>query len=132
MDSVSQKNQALSEIDASGIVARQRWRHWKGGVYTVVGTGIVEATMDPVVMYTGPDGVVWVRALHVFLEEVAPGKRRFTRVGQAWIGESLPEPRGVCGFSEGTCKAADCPDHGIFPREPAHPMMARPRGGRYL
>lgn len=131
MDSVSQKNRALAEIDASGIAARQQWRHWKGGLYTIVGTGIVEATMDAVVMYAGADGVVWVRTLYVFLEEVAPGKRRFERVmpAQPWVGETIPDR---CALSEGTCKAADCPEHGIFPREPAHPMMPRPRGGRYL
>lgn len=74
------KEQALAEIDASGIAARQRWQHWKGSTYTIVGTGIVEKTMDPVVMYAGADGVVWVRPLFVFTEEVAPGKPRFVRV----------------------------------------------------
>lgn len=128
MDRESQKKRALAEIDASGVAAHQRWKHWKGPIYTVVGTGIVEQTMDPVVMYAGADGIVWVRSLHVFLEEAAPGRARFTRM-RAWVGESLPDR---CAFSEGTCKAADCPEHGVFPRAPAHPMMPRPRGGRYL
>lgn len=127
------KNRALAEIDASGILARQQWRHWKGAVYTVVGTGIVEKTMDPVVMYAGHDGVVWVRPVHVFLEEVAPGKPRFQRVMAqgTWVGEALP---ARCAFSEGVCKAGDCPEHGLWPRarEPAHPMMPRPRGGRFI
>lgn len=75
---MTRKEQGLAEIDAAGVRPGQRWQHWKGTTYTVVATGLDEATTYPVVVYGGHDGVVWTRPLHVFLEEVSPGVARFT------------------------------------------------------
>ena len=72
------KEDALYQLDASEVRAGQRWKHTKKGtIYTIIATGIAEATLTPVVMYAGPDGVVWVRALDVFLANNDEGKPRF-------------------------------------------------------
>lgn len=47
------------------------WRHRSGGLYRVVTTVIVEATLEPAVVYTknGGDGVLkWCRPLSEFLD----------------------------------------------------------------
>jgi hypothetical protein len=72
------KNDALFKLDACEVRPGQRWKHLKTGhMYMVVATGIQEATLEPVVIYAGPDGVVWVRALEVFLGDTDQGKPRF-------------------------------------------------------
>ncbi|MCP1674320.1 hypothetical protein J2T57_001422 [Natronocella acetinitrilica] len=35
--------------------------HRKGGKYRVLHRGLLEATLDPVVVYQAADGLVWVR-----------------------------------------------------------------------
>lgn len=124
----AKKMRALAEIDASGVRPGQRYQHWKGTFYTVTSVGLFETTLDAIVGYAGPDGITWYRTLHVWCEEVEEGVPRYRLVPV----DDAPAPRR-CSFSEGSCKAADCPEHGIFPpRESAHPMMPRGRGGRYL
>lgn len=36
-------------------------RHYKHGLYEVIAAGIIEATMEPAVIYRGEDGTIWVR-----------------------------------------------------------------------
>ena len=73
---MSTKENALWMLDASEVRAGQTWQHAKGGRYTIIATGVNEATLAPVVIYAGRDGVVWVRDLAVFLGE-KDGKPRF-------------------------------------------------------
>lgn len=81
---MSTKDEALFQLDASEVRASQKWKHTKtGNLYTVVATGIAEATLTPVVIYAGHDGVVWVRALDVFLGNNDEGKARFLLVEEA-------------------------------------------------
>lgn len=57
----------------------QRWKHTATDrSYTIVTVGLSEATLSPVVAYECPDGVVWMRALAVFLSDNDEGKPRFT------------------------------------------------------
>lgn len=78
------KDEALFRLDASEVRAGQKWKHTKtGNTYTIVATGIAEATLTPVVIYAGYDGVVWVRALDVFLANNDEGKARFLLVEEA-------------------------------------------------
>jgi len=77
---MSTKDEALWMLDASEVRAGQTWRHVKtGNKYTIIATGLDEPTLTPVVIYTGHDGVVWVRALQVFLGE-KDGKPRFALI----------------------------------------------------
>lgn len=55
--------------------ANSRWRHRKGGLYTVLHHGFIEADETPCIVYR-PDGAdaVWVRPTAEFLDG------RFTRL----------------------------------------------------
>lgn len=78
---MSPKEEALYQLDASDVRAGQRWKHNKtGGVYTIIATGLAEATLAPVVIYAGRDGIVWVRALAVFLGNNETHSPRFSIV----------------------------------------------------
>lgn len=142
--SVTPRDRALADLDAAEVRPGQRWQHYKGGRYDVLAVGLLEATLDPIVVYAGHDGVVWVRTLFVWNEEVAPGTRRFTRALRVGNCEMLYDrcvgnachhalARKPCLHNEGNCKAADCPEHGwARPTETPHPMQGMPRGGRFL
>lgn len=81
------KEEALWMLDASEVRPGQTWRHGKSGNrYTVIATGVVEATLAPVVIYAGADGVVWVCALSVFLENTSDGKARFSFIDDEALG----------------------------------------------
>jgi hypothetical protein len=72
------KDEALYRLHACEVRMGQRWKHAKtDGIYTIVATGLAEATLSPVVIYEGHDGIVWVRALDVFIGDNDEGKPRF-------------------------------------------------------
>ncbi len=52
------------------------WRHYKGNLYVVVGTALLEFSKQPVVVYRGYDDIVsrimWVRPLSEWTEMVLP------------------------------------------------------------
>lgn len=130
---MTEKNLRLAEIDKAGVRAGQRWRHYKGGVYTVIAVGLVEATLDPMVVYAGHDGIVWVRTLFVWLEEVAESTPRFKRLDEEEEEESVVSDAGYerdvvarqpCALQEGNCKAHNCPEHG-FPTDPTVRVRGR-------
>lgn len=54
--------QTLAAADA---VAPSPWRpthqHRKGGLYRVIGRGLIEASKAPAVIYEAEDGTLWVR-----------------------------------------------------------------------
>lgn len=76
---MSKKDEALAVIDVAGIRAGQVWMHTKTKhCYTVLATGLAEATLTPMVVYGGADGVVWIRDLDVFLGDNGQGTPRFT------------------------------------------------------
>lgn len=82
MKNDEEKNKALRAIDESGVRAGQSWQHFRGGRYSIIATGVNEATLTPVVVYAGHDGVVWVRPLTSFLDKVDAGSEvpRFKRI----------------------------------------------------
>jgi hypothetical protein len=57
-----------------------KWRHYKGGVYTVVAVGHDSETKAPVVVYADNNGEVWVRPVSMWFEKVDGGKCRFEEV----------------------------------------------------
>ena len=52
-----------------------QFRHYKGGLYTVVGTCLIEATLKPGVLYKPHQGdqqdVTWMRPMSEFQDSVA-------------------------------------------------------------
>lgn len=76
------KDSALAALERSVVRAGQRWKHFKtNNTYDVITTGIIEASLEPAVVYAGKDGVVWVRPLSIFLGRVKHGETlvpRFT------------------------------------------------------
>jgi Protein of unknown function (DUF1653) len=75
---VSPKDEALYRLHACEIRAGQHWKHaGTGGIYSILATGLAEATLSPVVVYVDRDGIVWVRAIDVFLGDNDEGKPRF-------------------------------------------------------
>lgn len=63
-----------------------RLRHYKGGLYTVVGSCLIEATLQPGVLYKPQQGdsqdVTWMRPLAEFHDLVTTANGRFTRFVQ--------------------------------------------------
>jgi hypothetical protein len=59
----------------------QMWKHHKGSVYHIVGTGKLEVDLTPVVVYGDLDSYenLWVRSRAVFLDKVN-GVNRFERL----------------------------------------------------
>ena len=62
------------------------YRHYKGGKYRVLHTGLNEATSEPVVVYQAQNetGQIWVRPVSSFTEWVdVDGVKipRFTKIG---------------------------------------------------
>ena len=47
-----------------------KWRHYiKGGVYEVIATGYIKATMEPAVVYKSSEDIVFIRTLEEFMEK---------------------------------------------------------------
>lgn len=68
-----------SELQRRELRVGQRWRHYRGGVYRITALAIVEATMEPVVVYgLGDPARSWTRPLDEFLGDV-DGVPRFVR-----------------------------------------------------
>lgn len=68
---MDEKDVAQKKIKASCVEPGQVFRHYKGGLYTVVAVGIDEATMKPMVAYcSNLRGDVWFRTLDNWQEPV--------------------------------------------------------------
>ena len=58
---MSKSTEQFREIMESGPKPGSRWRHYKGGIYTIVCTAIDEETTSPRVVYKAEDGIIWSR-----------------------------------------------------------------------
>ncbi len=69
----------LEPLPAVGSV----WKHYRGGVYEVVGRAIREADMSPGVLHISANGamVAFFRPWAEWEDDVGGGKKRFTREG---------------------------------------------------
>ncbi|MCG2586591.1 DUF1653 domain-containing protein [Massilia sp. TS11] len=47
-----------------------RYRHYKGGIYELVGEATYEADLSPMIVYRSPKGDLWVRTRENFFEMV--------------------------------------------------------------
>ncbi len=54
------------------------WKHYKGGIYTVLAVGHHSETKEPLVVYTH-DGDVWCRPLKMWHEKIGD-VARFTEI----------------------------------------------------
>lgn len=82
---LAEAEQALAELQQENVIWRSprstqfmpgtRLRHYKGGLYTVVGSCMIEATLKPGVLYRPLQGdmqdVVWLRPLTEFEDRVS-------------------------------------------------------------
>jgi predicted metal-dependent HD superfamily phosphohydrolase len=77
---------AHPNIVADDWLPGMRWRHYKGGTYTLAGRGRVESDLSEVVVYRAdrdPTGL-WVRPLTVFCEPVVTGAGTQARFAPDW------------------------------------------------
>ncbi len=80
------KDLAQEELSMTGLAPGMIFRHYKGGLYSIVCVGIKEDTLEPMVAYrSNAKGTVWVRTLANFMETAKPEGRvewvpRFTHV----------------------------------------------------
>ena len=57
----------------------EKYRHYKGGMYTILAVALTESSLDPVVVYRSEEkGCVWARPLSDFMSLV-DGKPRFLK-----------------------------------------------------
>lgn len=62
-----------------------RFKHYKGGLYKVIGEVIHTETEEKLVTYEDMDGILWARPKEMFFEKiVVDGKEvnRFTKINQ--------------------------------------------------
>ena len=75
----NQLRQLLEQCPPAG----SRFRHYKGGEYVVRGAAILEATLEPLVLYSplGEDArdICWARPLSVWNGLVEAGEERVAR-----------------------------------------------------
>jgi cyclomaltodextrinase / maltogenic alpha-amylase / neopullulanase len=50
-------------------IKKGKWKHFKGGVYSVIGLGKHSETMEEFVVYEH-DGQIWLRPKKMFLETI--------------------------------------------------------------
>lgn len=66
--------------------AGQRYRHYKGGLYEMVGAATLESDLSAMIVYRSADGALWIRPQSVFFEQVEVDGRlvpRFAPVDEA-------------------------------------------------
>lgn len=90
---LAEAEQALTELQQENVIWRSprstqfmpgtRLRHYKGGLYTVVGSCMIEATLKPGVLYRPLQGdmqdVVWIRPLAEFEDRVPTAEGSVSR-----------------------------------------------------
>jgi hypothetical protein len=69
------------------------YRHYKGRNYRALELARHSETLEWLVvyecLYENPEGKIWVRPLGMFLEEISPGVRRFSYIGDQKGSERL-------------------------------------------
>jgi hypothetical protein len=60
----------MNKLD-SGIIQLGKYRHFKGDIYTVIGTAIDSETLEHIVIYINDlTDIVYVRPLKMFMEKI--------------------------------------------------------------
>ena len=64
---------SISSSIPTHLLLGQKLRHYKGGIYTVVGYCMIEATLQPGILYCAEQGdksVTWLRPLVEFDQDI--------------------------------------------------------------
>jgi hypothetical protein len=64
---------SISSSIPTHLLPGQKLRHYKGGIYTVIGNCMIEATLQPGILYRahqGDESVTWFRPLEEFDQDV--------------------------------------------------------------
>lgn len=76
----------LQHSNCMQTIKKGTYRHYKGGLYEVTSVAMLEATKEPVVVYTSqydapsyPQGTTWVRPLASFVEQVSVANKKVAR-----------------------------------------------------
>jgi len=68
---VDPMEEAIGKIPPDAPKAGERWVHYKGDEYEILGVGLKEDTLAPMVAYRSVvHGFVWIRDLAVFMEVI--------------------------------------------------------------
>ena len=54
-----------------------KYRHYKGGVYDLIGEAILESDLTPMIVYRAADGRLWIRPQTVFLKPLRSMANRY-------------------------------------------------------
>lgn len=55
------------------------YRHYKGGIYNVIGMGKHSETQEEIVIYEDTNNRLWVRPLNMFFEEIEVNGQKVER-----------------------------------------------------
>lgn len=66
-----------------------RYRHYKSGVYVVIGSAIHAETLEAMIIYQNEDGLRWVRPASMFFGKVIIGQGTQNE-RSVWRFEALP------------------------------------------
>lgn len=59
--------------------AGRLYRHYKGGLYEMMGAATLESDLSAMIVYRSADGALWIRPRAVFFEQVEVDGRLFPR-----------------------------------------------------
>lgn len=101
---LSEAHQKLKKLDHKIPQCREYYRHYKGGFYWCIGTGVHEATMTPMVAYRDlaikyPDEALWFRDLDVWNQTVE-GVPRFSLVTPLNVFQLESEAQRIASLIE--------------------------------
>lgn len=83
-DSCNKRNPWWKEVNNMKGLTNTIWRHYKGGLYTVIDIAIHTETNEEMVVYTNSNGKMFARPLAMFVEDIhledGTSVNRFVRV----------------------------------------------------
>lgn len=71
----------------AGTLAGTFYRHYKGGLYEMVGAATLESDQSAMIVYRAADGALWIRPRDVFFEQVEIDGRLVPRFAPAADGD---------------------------------------------
>lgn len=70
-----------SSNDSNEPIPRRMYKHYKGGLYTIIGIGLLEESLEEMVVYANlSDGKIWIRPKESFFAKHPIHGKRFTLI----------------------------------------------------